>query len=344
MIAAKIWWNFFRYSRIGRVKGRLDQMGNKAVVLLYVFVAGIVFFLVQGCTNKNDLLLESLRNRDYAVAKSLLLENQLDVNSRDKYGYTPLHLSEDEDITRILIAQGADPNVKGGGVDPDIKLIKKVDLGKVGAFDLNELKRGKDYSPLHTVESYNVAKILLENSADVNILANYKVTPLHRAAERKDNISLVKLLLDNGATVNARTNYNTTPLHEALFYAGENAGKVVRLLVDYGADVNAQDNLGHTPLHGIRGGNVELASYLVEHGADVTIPSTSGDLPICYAIGDNKIELMHFYIVRGKGILSRCSNDRSLLEYAEEEASSGTVEAVKRATVLILKEFQKSRQ
>jgi len=308
-----------------------------------LLICGVLLW-VSGCKSHDDLLLESLRAGDYVVAKRLLLEGELDVQTRDKYGYTPLHLAENAEITRLLIAQGADPNARGGGIDPGLKPIKNVALGKVGTFDLNELKIGKDYSPLHTVKNYKVAEVLLEHGADVNALANYRVTPLHRAAGGKDSYRLVELLLKNGANVNARTNYNTTALHEAMFYAAQNDGKIVKLLVNHGADVNGQDNLGHTPLHGIRGGNVELASYLIGQGADVTIASANGDLPLCYAIADNQIDLLNFYIVRGNGILSRCSNDRGLLEYAEDKSSTATVNAVKQATVIILKEWQKSRQ
>ncbi len=317
---------------------------KKLMVLIAAIIIGLMLFAIHGCSDKNQLFLEALRSGDNVTAKALLGNSELDISARNKYGYTPLHLSEDVEITQLLLAKGADPNSKGGGVDPSMKPIKNVNLGKFGNFDLNELKRGKDYSPLHTVDNYKVAQVLLDSGADINALANYNVTPLHQAAEKKDGSRLVELLLTNGADVNAKANYNTTPLHEAMFYANQNGGAVVKLLVENGADVNAQDNSGHTPLHGIRGDSVKLAAYLVDHGADVTLASTSGDLPICYAIGDDKVNLMHFYIVRGKGIMSRCSNNRDLLGYAEEEATSKTLAAVKRATFIILKEFQKSKQ
>jgi ankyrin repeat protein len=308
----------------------------------FILIASIVLLILPGCKGNEERFFEALHNDDYTEARRLLESGELDVNARNTFGYTPLHLSVDVAVTELLIAAGADPNAAGGGVDPGLKPLKNIDLGKLGTFDLNELKRGKDYSPLHTVESDKVAEVLLAHGGDVNARANYQVTPLHRAAGRMGGLKLAKLLLDQGANVDARTNYNKTPLHEAMFYAKQNNGEIVKLLIERGANVNAQDNLGHTPLHGIRNGNVALASLLVEQGADVTLESSSGDLPICYAIGDNQIELMHFYIVKGEGILSRCSADRSLLEYADQKASARMVNAVKDATVLILQEFQKS--
>jgi ankyrin repeat protein len=314
----------------------LSKLGFK-LILCYLLL------WLQGCTDNNQLLLESLRNNDNVTAKRLLSENTLDIKFRDKFGYTALHLANNVEIAQLLIEQGADVNAKGAGVDPDIKPIKNVDLGKLGTFDLNELKRGKYYSPLHTIKSAEVATLLINHGADVNAFANYNVTPLHRAADRKNSLALVTLLLKNGANVNARSTYNTTPLHKAMFYANQNNAELVKLLVKQGADVNAQDNIGHAPLHQIRNGNVKLAHYLVENGAEVTVKTNYGNLPLCYAIADNEINLMHFFIIKGNGILSKCSEDRSIIQYAKDKARSPMKEAVKKATVLILKEFKKSQ-
>ena len=306
------------------------------------FVIAVILLGLSGGGASADTLLESLKNRDYAKAKRLLQVGDIDVNVRNRYGYTPLHLSEDVDVSKRLLELGADPNAAGGGVDPGLRPLKYVNMGKFGTFDMNELKKGDDLSPLHTVKNPEVAKVLITHGAQVNRQATYQVTPLHRAASRKDGLRLVELLLDHGADVNARTNFNKTPLHEAMFYGNQNNGEIIKLLLERGADVNVQDNLGHSALHKIRGGNAALASLLVEQGADVRLRTESGDLPICYAIADNKIELMHFYLIKGDGILSVCSQDRSLYVYAAQEASTATGEALKKATILILQELKKS--
>lgn len=310
---------------------------------LFVIVTFMLLTL-QGCKSNEELLLESLRQRDYPAALTLLVNGDLDVHARDRFGYTALHLSEDLTTSRRLLDLGADPGAAGGGVDPGVKPLKKIDLGKLGNFDLNELKRGKDYTPLHMVKNADVAELLLKHGAEVNALANYAVTPLHQAAERRDGADLVKVLLKHGADVNARTLYNSTPLHKAVDSARKDDIAAVKLLLAAGAAVNARNNHGSTPLHSIRWGNVELASLLVEHGADTTLANDSGDLPICYAIADQQVELMHFYIIRGNGILSRCSEGRNLVEYAKQKSTSHMQEAVNRAMTLILRELRKSRE
>jgi len=297
---------------------------------------------LQGCASTNQLFVEALRNNDDVSASHLLSENTLDMRFRDKFGYTSLHLVNEVEIAHLLINKGADVNAKGAGVDPGIKPLKNVDLGEFGTFDLNKLKEGDNYSPLHTVKSVAVATLLIEHGADVNALANYNITPLHKAADRKKSLALVELLLKHGAKVNARSAYNATPLHKAMFYANQNNGLLVKLLLAHGADINAQDNIGHTPLHQIRGGDVKLAKYFVKNGANVALKTNAGNSPLCYAIADNKINLMHFYIVRGNGILSKCSKVRSVFEYAKDKANNSMKKAVKEAAVLILKEFKAS--
>ncbi|MBF0239954.1 MAG: ankyrin repeat domain-containing protein [SAR324 cluster bacterium] len=256
-------------------------------------------------------MLDALRNGDYSTAKRLLSENRLNLQVRNKWGYTPLHISNDVEITRLLIRQGADVNAGGAGVDPQTQPLKNLDLGKFGNLDLNELKRGEDYSPLHTVENVHVAAVLIEAGANVNALANYNTTPLHQASSLLDGFELVQLLLKHGANVNARTFYNSTPLHKAMFYSNKDKGqKIIRLLIEHGADVNAQDNMGHSALHQLRGDAVELADYLVQQGADLTLKTVNGDMPICYAIADRKKYLIQFFTEKGKGIPAECSNDR----------------------------------
>jgi ankyrin repeat protein len=51
---------------------------------------------------------------------------------------------------------------------------------------------------------------------------------------------------------------------------------VAEFLIEHGADVTARDKHGSTPLHQASlSGNAELANFLVEHGADPADAATS---------------------------------------------------------------------
>lgn len=55
-------------------------------------------------------------------------------------------------------------------------------------------------------------QILIKHGADVNILADGKVSPLHLAAAN-GNIKVAKILLKHRAKINARDSDQMTPLH-----------------------------------------------------------------------------------------------------------------------------------
>eukprot|EP00938_MAST-03A_sp_MAST-3A-sp1_P003793 g3793.t1 len=60
----------------------------------------------------------------------------------------------------------------------------------------------------------DVAKVLLENGADVNAVAKNKFTALHLTA-MKGHVDVAKVLLQNGADATAVNIYNETPLNTA---------------------------------------------------------------------------------------------------------------------------------
>lgn len=87
-----------------------------------------------------------------------------------------------------------------------------------------------------------LTRLLLEKGAQVNVVLEGEVPPLHRAAELgRDNI--VKALLDAGASVHIRDKTQRT----AIFPAAQRSHKgVLTLLLDAGADLNVKDEDGQT--------------------------------------------------------------------------------------------------
>ena len=82
---------------------------------------------------------------------------------------------------------------------------------------------------------------------------------------------IAKYLIDNGADVNTRNNKGITPLLGICAGTGPDAG-IVRQLIARGADINGKDNNGRVPLHDVVIiGNLEVARFMIEHGADVNV-------------------------------------------------------------------------
>jgi ankyrin repeat protein len=164
-----------------------------------------------------------------------------DVNANDG-GWTPLWYAADEghkEIVELLIAKGADVNVKNKG----------------------------DVTPLYGAARSGrkeVAELLIAKGADVNARDDVGRIPLH-IATGGDHKEIVELLIAKGADVNAKNDkFVGTFLHWAAFSGHK---EIAELLIAKGADVNAKDRVGKTPLdRAIEYNQPETANLLRKHG------------------------------------------------------------------------------
>jgi ankyrin repeat protein len=125
----------------------------------------------------------SLSDCKYEAAE-LLLKKGANANSAESFGLAPLHLAvccKDADLSFIehLIQKGADVNFKNTS-DGWRSLHYAISCG-----------------------SDDMARLLIEQGADVNAIADDGTTPLILAA-KNDSVFIAKLLLEKGADVNWR--------------------------------------------------------------------------------------------------------------------------------------------
>ncbi len=131
------------------------------------------------------------------------------------------------------------------------------------------------YSPLHIAVRENnteMARLLIDNHADIDIQDNEGSTPLYMASyflqSPEDAFKFASVLLDNQAKVNIINNITmSTALHPAV-KAGNY--QLAKLLIAHGADLNIKDNSGKTVLFlAVERGDLPMVKLLIDHGADL---------------------------------------------------------------------------
>lgn len=131
----------------------------------------------------------------------------------------------------------------------------------------------KDERPLSKAsESGNleIVQYLLQTGKNSQETLNDALWELCTSRPTPDTLKIAQRLLDSGAQVNSQAGfYNTTPLHGA---AQNGSLELVKLLVSKGAKVNAVSKELSMPLaKAVQADNLEIAQFLLEHGADKTI-------------------------------------------------------------------------
>lgn len=182
-------------------------------------------------------------------------------------------MARKRELLTLLISKGAVVNMQ------DNNGMSALMLASIGARELQSLPHlpdeDKKFSLLIAIGQCGylaAVQVLLENGADVNILANNGLTSLMMAT-LNGHTEAVSMLLQNGANVNIQNCLGMTALIIAIY---NNHKEIASLLLEYGSNVNftlfVKNGVHMTNLMlATIFGHAEIVSLLLEYGADVGI-------------------------------------------------------------------------
>ena len=226
-----------------------------------------------------------------------------------KYGAIyPLHDAiEEGNIERIeqLIAGGADVNFKDKYKNTALHLaIKQVNIllnkhlaDKGLSLNLSDFRtESPQYETIKTIKQHYVRVVhtlLLNKETDINARNIHGQTPLYTAAQ-EGYVEMVNLLIDKGADIDASNSMGNSP-----FYAATEQGhvEVVNLLIDKGVNINAMNNMGNYPLHcAVEKGHLDVVNRLIDKGADINAMNNMGNSPLHCAAFGGQLKVVKFLI------------------------------------------------
>ncbi|GFU24644.1 ankyrin repeat protein MM_0045 [Nephila pilipes] len=221
---------------------------------------------------------------------TLLLEHGADVNTREKLnGYTPMHLAAKLASSKVsksclqnlldtlkLMCEKVDVTIRSYRIETPIHRLvtgnrdcrDSLRIFIENNYELDAQNERGETSLMCAIDKgyINMATMLIEAGANVNIKDRHFQTALHHSVQ-KNQLIMVKLLLDAQCDINATDLNGDSALHIA---SSKGLTDMVRILISYPEiDVNVQNIRGSTPLlNAVESGFAKVVELLLELYSD----------------------------------------------------------------------------
>ncbi|MGE0009951.1 MAG: ankyrin repeat domain-containing protein [Candidatus Babeliales bacterium] len=278
----------------------------------------------------NKQLFEAVTKND-VVEVQRLVELGADVNAKDEFTSTPLHIAVSKNnfpLVAFLLEKGANVNAKikddlttplhaaaiNGFADIARLLIKE------GAHVNLRDKDDKTSLWFGTFEDHkDVVAVLLENKADMYAENKEGNTPFLAALAHSE--SILPLFIAAGVDVNRSLHFldqELTPLQLAGIWGDAHA---ISLLTRAGGDVNAKNkNSGATALHNAAWlGHINAVKELLKLGAHVDIRDNEDANPLHRAVQEGKLDVAYALIDNGADLFTKNKNGVAPIERAADD-------------------------
>jgi ankyrin repeat protein len=248
----------------------------------------------------------------------LLLKNGVEIDAKDIYGRTALHVAVIEGhevVARLLLMKGANVNAVDesgqtalhwaacNGAQAMLEILLE------NGADAKSVCDGESALHVAVIEGHEVvARLLLMKGANVNAVDEFGQTALYWAASNGDQ-TVLEILLENGA--------DTTMICEggsALHIAASNGHEAIsRLLLASGAEIDDVDEHQMTALHvAVIKGHEVVVRLLLMKGANVNAVDEFGQTALHWAASNSDQTMLEILLENGANIAIICEEGSAL--------------------------------
>ena len=167
-----------------------------------------------------------------------------------------------------------------------------------------------------------IAKLLVENGADVKLNVRGDGTPLIAASEY-GHLDLVKYLVSKGGDINRKFSNQGNALIAA---SGKGYLEIMKYLISEGADINHYSpNQGNALIAAAHSENVEAVKYLVDKGMDINFISPNQGNALIVASNNGQLETVKYLIAKGSKVNKISPNQGTPLIAAANNGHNATM-------------------
>ena len=234
----------------------------------------------------------ALKNNKLYILKEIL-ENNPDLNLKNKFGEAPLHLAlESKSKARVTLMLRAGPDLDIEDNTGDSALIKAIELhDESSAIEL--IIKGAKLQCLESAHSYCPELIIARGARleavskliqDIKKIRNRELDrDLVKEVVTTNNSSLLSYLFENRSLLKKANGMNLIDL--ALDIENDlHRSKLLKLMLSYGMSPNGEKQDSSLPiLKAVKNNDLQAAAALLHAGADPNFVDDKGNTPLMYA-------------------------------------------------------------